>query len=218
LIDFKCNLCRYTPGWKEFYPESDTAADAQTFAVDVRPGDALIMGSDGLWDNVPAAEVAGVCAALVKEGKGAQEVAEAIATVAFEHSVGALYKLNAVEATHSLRESAWFLPLNLKCDLLVSQHFLCDHTFNLRCYASVDEEYDSPFTQEARRSGYDVEWWEKAQGKELVGGKMDDIAVVVVFMDEEGKCPVPPPPEEVVEEEEEGSSAASSQEPPEKEA
>ena len=50
-------------------------------------GDALIMGSDGLWDNVPAAEAAGVCAALVKEGKGAQEVAEAIATVAFDHSV-----------------------------------------------------------------------------------------------------------------------------------
>lgn len=90
---------------------------------------------------MPAKEAAEVCAALIKEGKGAQEVAEAIATVAFEHS--------------------------------------------------VDEEYDSPFTQEARRSGYDVEWWEKAQGKLLVGGKMDDIAVVVAFLDEEAKCPVP---------------------------
>jgi hypothetical protein len=40
----------------------------------------------------------------------------------------------------------------------------------------VDEEYDSPFMQEARRNGFDVEGWEKAQGKMLVGGKMDDIA------------------------------------------
>ena len=121
--------------------------------MEVEPGDALVMGSDGLWDNVPAAEAAEVCAALMAEGKDAQEVAEAIATVAFEHS--------------------------------------------------VDEEYDSPFTQEARRNGYDVEWWEKAQGKTLVGGKMDDIAVVVAFLEDEEKCPKPPPAPVAPEEEEE---------------
>ena len=64
------------------------------------------------------------------------------------------------------------------------------------------KEYDSPFTQEARRNGYDVEWWEKAQGKLLVGGKMDDIAVVVVFLEEEGKCPVPASAAEIMSEEE----------------
>ena len=57
----------------------------------------------------------------------------------------------------------------------------------------MDEEYDSPFMQEARRNGFDVEGWEKAQGKMLVGGKMDDIAVVVVFLDVEENCPCPPP-------------------------
>ena len=62
---------------------------------------------------------------------------------------------------------------------------------------SVDEEYDSPFTQEARRNGYDVEWWEKAQGKTLVGGKMDDIAVIVAFLDEKSKCPAPLAEEEI---------------------
>ena len=61
---------------------------------------------------------------------------------------------------------------------------------------SVDEEYDSPFTTEARNNGYDVEWWEKAKGKVLVGGKMDDIAVVVAFMDEKEKCPPPAPEDE----------------------
>ena len=51
----------------------------------------------------------------------------------------------------------------------------------------MDEAYDSPFTVEARKNGYDVEWWEKAQGKLLVG-KMDDIAVVVAFLAEKEKC------------------------------
>ena len=36
-----------------------------------------------------------------------------------------------------------------------------------------------------------MEWWEKAKGKVLVGGKSDDIAVVVAFLDEVGNCPPP---------------------------
>jgi protein phosphatase PTC7 len=145
--------CPFQLGCAEFYPESDGADDAETFSVHVRPGDALVMGSDGLWDNVPHAEVAQTVEACVRGGKDAQETAEAIATLAFEHS--------------------------------------------------VDEEYDSPFTTEARNNGYDVEWWEKAKGKVLVGGKMDDIAVVVAFMDEKEKCP-PPAPED---EDEDGTEA-----------
>ena len=156
--------CPFQLGWREFYPESDRASDAEVFAVDVRPGDALIMGSDGLWDNVPPREVAEVCAACVGRGETAQETAEAIASRAFEHS--------------------------------------------------VDEAYDSPFTMEARRNGYDVEWWEKAQGKELVGGKMDDIAVVVAFLDDAEKCPAPAPEEgeegEEGEEDEEGEEEEAS--------
>ena len=101
--------CPFQLGCAEFYPESDGADDAETFSVHVRPGDALVMGSDGLWDNVPHAEVAQTVEACVRGGKDAQETAEAIATLAFEHS--------------------------------------------------VDEEYDSPFTTEARNNGYDVEWW-----------------------------------------------------------
>ena len=80
--------CPFQLGWREFYPESDAPEDAETFAVDCRPGDALIMGSDGLWDNVPPEEAAEVCAALIEEGKDAQDAAEAIATRAFEHSSG----------------------------------------------------------------------------------------------------------------------------------
>ena len=138
--------CPFQLGCEAFYPESDGADDAETFRVHVRPGDALVMGSDGLWDNVPHAEVAETVEACVRDEKDAQETAEAIASLAFEHS--------------------------------------------------VDEAYDSPFTAEARRNGYDVEWWERAKGKTLVGGKMDDIAVVVAFMDVKEKCPPPAPEEE----------------------
>ena len=138
--------CPFQLGCVDFYPESDGADDAETFRVHVRPGDALVMGSDGLWDNVPHQEVAERVGACVRGGKDAQETAEAIATLAFEHS--------------------------------------------------VDETYDSPFTAEARNNGYDVEWWERAKGKTLVGGKMDDIAVVVAFVDEKEKCPPPAPEEE----------------------
>jgi protein phosphatase PTC7 len=144
--------CPFQLGWSAFYPESDTADDAATFSVECIAGDVLVMGSDGLWDNVPHAEVAATCETCVHEGKSAQETAEAIATVAFERS--------------------------------------------------VDEDYDSPFTVEARQNGYDVEWWEKAKGKTLVGGKMDDIAVVVAFIDAREKCP-PPETSSVDEEEEE---------------
>ena len=37
--------CPFQLGWKEFYPESDTAADAETFTVDVLPG--------GVWSTHP---------------------------------------------------------------------------------------------------------------------------------------------------------------------
>lgn len=133
--------CPFQLGCLEFYPESDGAQDVQSSEVLCQPGDILVMGSDGLWDNVAYAEVAEVCKQCVDDGKDAQATAETIATLAFEHS--------------------------------------------------VDEEYDSPFTKEARNNGYDVEWWEKAKGKVLVGGKMDDIAVVVAFMDAAEKCPEP---------------------------
>jgi protein phosphatase PTC7 len=133
--------CPFQLGCTEFYPESDGPEDVQVFHVQCEPGDILVMGSDGLWDNVPHMEVAQICAEAVAEGKDAQSLAEQIATRAFEHS--------------------------------------------------VDEEYDSPFTIEARNAGHDVEWWEKAKGKVLVGGKSDDIAVVVAFLDEVGNCPPP---------------------------
>ena len=52
-----------------------------------------------------------------------------------------------------------------------------------------DPEYDSPYVQAAREEGLDLPWWEKVAAgkfengkfslKQLVGGKLDDITVVV---------------------------------------
>ena len=61
--------CPFSSGGGSFAPEA-TARPRGGFRVDVRPG-TLIMGSDGLWDNVPPREVAEVCAACVGRGDGA---------------------------------------------------------------------------------------------------------------------------------------------------
>ncbi|KAK3163962.1 hypothetical protein QOZ80_1AG0010750 [Eleusine coracana subsp. coracana] len=44
---------------------------------------------------------------------------------------------------------------------------------------SVDVTFDSPYSMEARSRGFDVPWWKKLLGAKLIGGKMDDITVIV---------------------------------------
>ena len=118
----------YQLGWTKVYPEGDRPDAADRVEVEMKPGDAVVLGSDGLWDNVPYAEVAALCA----EHQGdAEECAEAIATLAFGYS--------------------------------------------------CDPEYDSPFTQEARKAAEGRPEW--ADRRNLIGGKMDDIAVVCMFVE-----------------------------------
>uniref|UniRef100_A0A0E0JEG7 Protein phosphatase n=1 Tax=Oryza punctata TaxID=4537 RepID=A0A0E0JEG7_ORYPU len=44
---------------------------------------------------------------------------------------------------------------------------------------SVDVTFDSPYSMEARSRGFDVPSWKKFIGGKLIGGKMDDITVIV---------------------------------------
>jgi protein phosphatase PTC7 len=118
----------YQLGWIKVYPEGDKPSASERAEVQVQAGDVLVMGSDGLWDNVPAREVAELC---TKHDGDAEQAAEAIATLAFGYS--------------------------------------------------CDPQYDSPFTQEARKAAEGRAEW--ADRKNLVGGKMDDIAVVVAYFD-----------------------------------
>ncbi|KAL5221422.1 hypothetical protein ABZP36_026135 [Zizania latifolia] len=57
---------------------------------------------------------------------------------------------------------------------------------------SVDFYFDSPYSMEARSRGFDVPSWKKVLGAKLIGGKMDDITVIVaqvkavMIQDDEG--------------------------------
>jgi protein phosphatase PTC7 len=65
---------------------SDRPEDAMLHAAAVAPGDALVLGSDGLWDNLHDSEVA----KLVQEGVDARAspaaIARAVAAAAYERS------------------------------------------------------------------------------------------------------------------------------------
>ena len=57
--------CPFQLGCPRYYPETDSVDDVQRYDVSVSRGDVLIMGSDGLWDNVFLFEVARVCEELL---------------------------------------------------------------------------------------------------------------------------------------------------------
>jgi protein phosphatase PTC7 len=56
-------------------------------AAALAPGHALIMGSDGLWDNLYDSEVARLVQAGVDAGAAPAAVARSVAAAAFERSV-----------------------------------------------------------------------------------------------------------------------------------
>ncbi|KAH7677707.1 Protein-serine/threonine phosphatase protein [Dioscorea alata] len=102
-----------------------TYRDAVVSNVDLLEGDMIVVGSDGLFDNV------------------------------FDHEiVSTISRFNtAVEAAKALADLA------------------CNH--------SMDANFDSPYSLEARNKGFDVPFWKKILGKKLIGGKPDDITVIV---------------------------------------
>ncbi|KAI4305394.1 hypothetical protein L6164_028764 [Bauhinia variegata] len=50
---------------------------------------------------------------------------------------------------------------------------------NLASSHAVDSNFDSPYSVEARSRGLDVPLWKKILGMKLIGGKLDDITVIV---------------------------------------
>ena len=66
---------------------SDRPEDAMLHAAALAPGHALIMGSDGLWDNLYDSEVARLVQAGVDAGAAPAAVARSVAAAAFERSV-----------------------------------------------------------------------------------------------------------------------------------
>ncbi|CAN6469727.1 unnamed protein product [Victoria cruziana] len=102
-----------------------TCEDAVVSHVEVMEGDTIVMGSDGLFDNVFDHEIV----SITSTHKDAPDAARALASLANMHS--------------------------------------------------VDVEFDSPYSMEARNQGFDVSIWQKLLGRKLTGGKLDDITVIV---------------------------------------
>lgn len=124
----------------EFVEATDTADQAEMYNVKLFPGDVIIAGTDGLWDNVYENEILELAP---KDSRDVDSAANLLATLARSHA--------------------------------------------------GDHEFASPYTKEAVSQGLDLPWWEKLLGasykngkfqlKQLTGGKMDDITVVVAYVE-----------------------------------
>ncbi|KAK9797372.1 hypothetical protein WJX73_006528 [Symbiochloris irregularis] len=118
----------------EFAPNTDHVDSAAVVEVELQAGDIIVAGTDGLWDNLPEAEV---LTFLPTTSDQVQEAAQRMAEAASAHA--------------------------------------------------NDETYESPYTREALKRGFDIPWWQKVMGTRfqngglqlayLRGGKLDDITV-----------------------------------------
>ncbi|GMH38239.1 hypothetical protein BSKO_06123 [Bryopsis sp. KO-2023] len=79
FFDCPCQFGAYP----EYVDMTDRAEDAEDFAFRAKPGDIVVMGTDGLWDNCPDEEILGL---LPKGPEGVVESASLIAQRALEHS------------------------------------------------------------------------------------------------------------------------------------
>ena len=97
--------CPYQLGYEPLSEDTDVAADADEFEFTVKPGDLVIMGTDGLFDNVFDDEIAAVAVAAAASVAGsgalsaARAVSEQLAAIARKHAEDPLYESPyAVEA------------------------------------------------------------------------------------------------------------------------
>ena len=97
--------CPFQLSYEPLSEDTDTAADAETFEFTVKPGDLVVAGSDGLFDNVFDDQIAEVSTAAVMSVRGAgalsaaRAASEQLAAVARKHAEDPLYESPyAVEA------------------------------------------------------------------------------------------------------------------------
>jgi protein phosphatase PTC7 len=84
------------------HANSDAPEDAMLHAARLCPGDVMLMGSDGLWDNLHDSEIASAVQAGVDAGHSPGAIARAVAAAAYERSTAKRastpYSLAASEA------------------------------------------------------------------------------------------------------------------------
>ncbi|KAJ9698783.1 hypothetical protein PVL29_007715 [Vitis rotundifolia] len=110
---------------QEHYFDCPYQLSSEVTSVKLFEGDTIVMGSDGLFDNVFDHEIV----STITQYSDAAEAAKALANLASNHS--------------------------------------------------MDSNFESPYSLEARTRGFDVPFWKKVLGVKLTGGKPDDITVVV---------------------------------------
>lgn len=82
---------------------NDHVKEADVYKTRVKPGDLLVLGSDGLWDNLFEQEIL----TYVAEGYTAEEIARRLAKAAYMKSIGRGKTPFEVEATLAYGSCAW---------------------------------------------------------------------------------------------------------------
>lgn len=159
--------CPYQLASLRFVPETDQATDAAVMTGQLQAGDLIVLGSDGLFDNVPIEDILLVVRAVSTGGEelvGRGEDGEGGNVGGMGSGPGS--KAEAIAT--ALGELAFS--------------------------NSQDPEYESPYALEARRQGYELSFFEKLQAAkftesglqlgQITGGKMDDITVLVALVED----------------------------------
>ena len=97
--------CPYQLGYEPLSEDTDTGADAESYEFAVKPGDLVVAGSDGLFDNVFDEDIARIATAAAASVRGAgalsaaRAASEQLAATARKHAEDPLYESPyAVEA------------------------------------------------------------------------------------------------------------------------
>lgn len=145
-------------------PLGDVPAHAHTSAHALRPGDVVVFGTDGLWDNLAPQDVLALVGARMRdEGVWIDAGAGARSDMAVAD------RTQWVRATSERAQGEKAPPPPLQAALAVA-------VVTAAKQASLDRKRDGPFAKAVQRA-YPRERWH--------GGKIDDICVVIVVVVED---------------------------------
>ncbi|XP_022037103.1 probable protein phosphatase 2C 26 isoform X2 [Helianthus annuus] len=151
---------------------SQTYLDATVTSIDIVKGDIIVMGSDGLFDNVFDHEIV----STIKEHKDVAETAKVLADLAYKHSVDFYFDSPfSIEARNRPLLSSPSSCLSLFPQPLLVYSRNSGRGVGIGRRRSLYDRYVVDKCQQ----GLDVPWWKKALGQKLTGGKMDDITVII---------------------------------------
>lgn len=137
--------CPYQLAYQGLSNSTDTAEDAEVYVFPVQPGDIVVAGSDGLFDNVFDEDIAQVVTATMEKGS------------------------SPLSATHMTAEALVQFARSKAADLNYESPFALERTREM--------ELNGP-DQGGGLSRFRFPWG-APEPEKYVGGKMDDITVVV---------------------------------------